>query len=66
MSWALPLIGFGGGVGGAILAGIGTIGSYMIRALQLVLTSIMRLLQWVIKNPEAGVTLGAVLWVLAT
>lgn len=66
MSWFLPLVGFGGGVGGAILAGLATIGGYIIRALQFVYSQLIRLLRWVAENPEKGITLGAMLWVLAT
>ena len=66
MSWLLAGILPAGGVGGAILAGLSYIGSIIVRGLQFIYTYLLKFLQWSIRNPEAGVTLGALLWLLAT
>jgi len=60
------LLGFGGlsGIGGGILTALAFIGDLLFRGVRTLADLLLRFASFIASHPEAGVTMGAILWVL--
>ena len=70
MAWfgvPLTLFGFEGlSLSQAILGGLRSIAGYIIQGLEFIYFMLLRYISWAARNPEAAITMGAVLWALLT